>query len=170
MCLGMLAGFVAVSQLSPFFMPNVWLAPVQCRGGLWSAGDGGSAVVANPSGQCGTQQDKSRCHLCFCHRLCLNRDRGTGVCTEGATQGSWVWRVQNQPVLGTQIGAGRHRPRPLDNCSSQPFLISREISRVPAQRDAHRDKVLRKQLTMPLHWQGSVQAPMLCTSCYFSKR
>lgn len=51
-----------------------------------------------------------------------------------------------------QASAGHGPP---DNCSSQPFLISGEISRVPAQRDTHRDKVLRKQLTMPLHWQGS---------------
>ncbi|XP_033374150.1 uncharacterized protein LOC107211765 isoform X5 [Parus major] len=116
--------------------------------GLWSAGDG-SAVTASLSGQCGTQQHKPRCHS-----LCLVQGRGTGGCSEGAKQDSWAWGVQNQPALGTQIWSGAGHG-PLDNCSSQLFLISGEISRVPAQRDAHRDEVLRKQLTMPLHWQGS---------------
>ncbi|XP_023793630.1 uncharacterized protein LOC111936741 [Cyanistes caeruleus] len=116
--------------------------------GLWAAGDG-SAVTASQSGQCGTQQHKPPCH-----RRCLAQGRGTGGCSEGAKQDSWAWGVQNQPALGTQIWSGAGHG-PLDNCSSQLFLISGEISRVPAQRDAHRDEVLREQLTMPLHWQGS---------------
>lgn len=43
---------------------------------------------------------------------------------------------------------------PLDNCSSQPFLISGEISRVPAQRDAHRDKSCGSSSQCPCTGRG----------------
>lgn len=85
----------------------------------------------------------------------FHRDSGTGGYSEGAKRGSWAWGVQNQLPWGPKSGQAGAGHGPLDNCSSQALLISGEISRVPAQHDARRDKVLRKQLTMPLHWQRS---------------
>ncbi|KAM7089831.1 uncharacterized protein J5F26_011855 isoform 2-T3 [Ciconia maguari] len=52
-------------------------------------------------------------------------DTGTGAggCAGGDKQGVWARGVQSQPTLGTQTQAGASRG-PLDNCSSQPSLIS----------------------------------------------
>ncbi|XP_063272295.1 SCO-spondin-like isoform X1 [Prinia subflava] len=121
------------------------------RGGLCSAADG-SAVTAS---QCGTSPGATSATVTG-SALHGDREPGSALRVPNRAHGPGECRASLPwgPKSG-QAGAGHG---PLDNCSSQPFLISGEISRVPAQRDAHRDKVLRKQLTMPLRWQGQGRA------------